>query len=111
MKNVPDELRHALIEKLQFVNPKWIENERMNRWNRKTTKILRFYDKDGPNGLWIPRGYLRQLILSCRRLKIDYRLDDRRRKLPPVAFEFSGTIEAFSADRRRSNAGRAISER
>ena len=95
LKNVPNLLKESLIEKLQFVNPKWIENERMGRWNRGTPKILRFFDKDGPNGLWIPRGYLRQLILTCRRLKIDYTLDDQRRKLDPVPFDFNGRLKPF----------------
>jgi superfamily II DNA or RNA helicase len=95
LKNVPDPLRRSLTEKLQFVNPKWVENERMGRWNRGTPKVLRFFDRDGPDGLWIPRGYLRQLILNCRRLKIDYRLDDRRRKLKPVSFRFKGRLKPF----------------
>lgn len=95
LKNVPDPLKQSLMEKLQFVNPKWIENERMGRWNRGTPKVLRFFDKDGPDGLWIPRGYLRQLILNCRRLKIAFTLDDRRRKLDPVSFDFKGRLKPF----------------
>jgi len=95
LKNVPDHLRQALTEKLAFVNPKWIENERMGRWNRGTPRVLRFYDKDGPSGLWIPRGYLRQLIYDCRRLDIPYRLEDRRRTLPPVSIRFSGRLRPF----------------
>jgi hypothetical protein len=36
LKNVPAELMEMLVEKLQFLNPKWLENERMGRWNRGT---------------------------------------------------------------------------
>ena len=36
LKNVPAELREMLVGKLQFLNPKWLENERMGRWNRGT---------------------------------------------------------------------------
>ncbi len=93
--NVPAELREELIEKLEIVNPKWLENERMGRWNRGTPQILRFYDKVGTTGLWIPRGYLRQLILLCRKSNIRFQLDDQRRNLAPVNFGFSGQLRPF----------------
>jgi len=57
LANVPPELMAILTEKLEFLNPKWLENERMGRWNRGTPKSLRFYDKVGTAGLWVPRGW------------------------------------------------------
>ncbi len=98
LKNVPVELRDILIEKLEMVNPKWLENERMGRWNQGTPQKLRFYDKVGPAGLWIPRGYLRQLILLCRKYDIRHRLDDQRRSLAPVDFVFNGKLRPFQRD-------------
>ena len=94
LKNVPPELMEMLVEKLQFLNPKWLENERMGRWNRGTPKLLKFYDRVGSDGLWIPRGYIRHLINMCRRQGIRFRIDDRRRKLAPVDFR----IQHFAAD-------------
>jgi superfamily II DNA or RNA helicase len=95
LQNVPPELMQILTEKLEFLNPKWLENERLKRWNRGTPKLLRFYDKVGPSGLWIPRGFMRQLILLCRKQGIDYRIDDRRRTLPAVDFSFQGELKPF----------------
>ena len=95
LKNVPPELMEMLVEKLQFLNPKWLENERMGRWNRGTPKLLKFYDRVGPDGLWIPRGYIRHLINMCRRQGIRFRIDDRRRKLAPVDFSFQGRLKPF----------------
>ena len=95
LKNVPPDLRSILIEKLELLNPKWLENERMGRWNRGTPQILRFYDKVGPADLWIPRGFMRQLILLCRKHNIKYQLDDQRRTLAPVNFNFTGTLRPF----------------
>lgn len=95
LKGVPPELRQALMEKLEFPNPKWLENERMGRWNRGTPRVLKFYDKVGADGLWIPRGCLRQVLLMCRRMGLDYQLDDRRRSLPAVDFDFRGELRAF----------------
>jgi superfamily II DNA or RNA helicase len=84
-----------LVEKLEFVNPKWLENDRMGRWNRGTPQTLKFYDTVGRNGIWIPRGYIRPLINTCRRLGIAFRINDQRRRLKPVDFSFSGRLKPF----------------
>jgi superfamily II DNA or RNA helicase len=98
LRGGPPELRTALMEALEISNPKWVENERMGRWNRGVPRTLRFYDKVGADGLWIPRGYLRQLILLCRRMGVDHRIEDRRRSLPPVEFAFAGELRGFQAE-------------
>ena len=95
LKNVPPELKQMLVERLQFPNPKWLENERMGRWNRGTPRLLKFYDKVGASGLWIPRGYIRHLINLCRRYDVKFRIDDQRRKLKPVNFKFNGRLKHF----------------
>ena len=95
LKDVPPDIFKILTEKLKFLNPKWLENEKMGRWNRDTPKELRFYDKVGAAGLWIPRGYMRQLILLCRRYDIKYEIEDRRRYLPPLNFSFHGELKPF----------------
>ena len=95
LENVPSEIMEILTERLEILNPKWIENERMKRWNRGTPKSLRFFDRVGSSGLWIPRGYMRQLVLLCRRHKINYEIDDRRRSLPPKNFSFKGRLRPF----------------
>ena len=95
LKNVPSDLRKILIEKLEIQNPKWLENERMGRWNRGTPQVLRFYDKVGPAGLWIPRGFMRQLIILCRKHDIHYQIDDQRRILGPAEFKFNGSLRPF----------------
>jgi superfamily II DNA or RNA helicase len=98
LENVPPELMEVLVEKLQFVNPKWLENERMGRWNRGTPRLLKFYDRVGRSGLWIPRGYIRHLIDRCRRQGIKFRIDDRRRTLAAVDFTFKGRLKPFQKD-------------
>jgi superfamily II DNA or RNA helicase len=95
LKNVPPDLLALLTEKLELLNPKWVENERMGRWNRGTPQVLRFYDKVGRTGLWIPRGYMRQLILLCRKNDLTYEIDDQRRCQAPVDFFFNGKLKPF----------------
>ncbi|MFO8085675.1 MAG: hypothetical protein R6U27_15310 [Desulfobacterales bacterium] len=38
LSNIPAEIRARLMDTLTFPNPKWLENERMGRWNRGTAK-------------------------------------------------------------------------
>ncbi len=96
----PDALYDDLVDRLTFFNPKWVENERMKRWNRGTPKVLKFYDRE-KGGLRIPRGYLRQLILQCRHDGIDHRIIDRRNNLPPVDFGFNGTLREYQEEALR----------
>jgi superfamily II DNA or RNA helicase len=93
--NIPSEIRTQLVKTLTFPNPKWMENERMGRWNRGTPKMLKFYDKVRGGGLWIPRGYMRQLMLLCKRQGIACEVDDQRRTLNPVDFHFGGRLKPF----------------
>ncbi|MCJ7771700.1 MAG: ATP-dependent helicase, partial [Desulfobacterales bacterium] len=95
LSNIPSEIRTQLMKTLTFLNPKWMENERMGRWNRGTPKMLKFYDKVRGGGLWIPRGYMRQLLLLCRREGVKYDIDDQRRTFKPMGFHFEGQLKPF----------------
>ena len=95
LTGIPADLRRILIDKLAFPNPKWIENNRMGRWNGGVPQTLKFYSKIKKDGLWIPRGFIRQLILLCRKHSVDYEIDDRRLSLPPVDFRFNGRLRPF----------------
>jgi superfamily II DNA or RNA helicase len=98
LKVVPDDLMQLLTERFQMLNPKWEENERMGRWNRGTKKVLRFYRRLGKNGMAIPRGYARQLILMLKRRQIPHVINDQRRLLPTVSFSFHGTLKSFQKE-------------
>jgi superfamily II DNA or RNA helicase len=98
VSGIPDEFRQDLMEKLQILNPKWVENNRMGRWNRGTPKILKFFAKAPKNGLWLPRGFIRSLILLCRKNAIGYEIEDLRRILPLVDFNFSGQLKPFQQE-------------
>jgi superfamily II DNA or RNA helicase len=95
LNDIPEKIRSHLTEQMQFVNPKWVENNRMGRWNKGTPKILKFYRKLPGGGLAVPRGYMRQLMLLCRRHEEVIEIDDRRRKLDSMAFGFRGTLKPF----------------
>ena len=92
---IPEPIHADLIQRLQFANPKYIENQRMGRWNRGVPKILRFYRRTGDNGLYVPRGFMRQLMLVCRQQGEAVDIEDRRRRLPDATMSFNGQLKPF----------------
>jgi superfamily II DNA or RNA helicase len=92
---LPPEVKQELMQRLKILNPKWLDNHRLGRWNGRTKRELRYYRAAGPNGLFLPRGYLRQLILLCRRHGLGVELTDRRRLLDPLTLRFSGRLRPF----------------
>lgn len=92
---LPDSFQSELQEKLTLVNPKWLENERMGRWNRGTPKILKFYRKLGKAGIRLPRGYARRLLTNLRKHQLSWEIIDQRRVFPSVDFEFKGSLRPF----------------
>ncbi len=95
LQGVPEVLREWITQTLEFPNPRFLENERLGRWNRGVPRRLRFYRRAGSDGLILPRGFLRQILLACRRLELPCRLEDRRRSLPPVDFRFGAELRPF----------------
>jgi superfamily II DNA or RNA helicase len=95
VKDLPDSIKSELEEKFTIINPKWLENERMGRWNRGIPRVLKYYRKAGKNGITIPRGYARQLLFTLRKHQIDWVIDDRRTFLTDVDYEFSGVLKPF----------------
>ncbi|MBI5063537.1 MAG: DEAD/DEAH box helicase [Desulfatitalea sp.] len=95
LSQVPESILLELIGRLQFANPKWMENERMGRWNRGVPKTLKFYQRHGNDGLIVPRGLMRSLVLLGRKHQEQIVIDDQRRKLPEVDFTFSGELRPF----------------
>ena len=98
ISEIPDDLYDDLIARMQMPNPKWIENERMGRWNRGTPKILKFYQRSAKRGLVLPRGFIRQLMVLARMHGEAVELEDRRRKLPEAVFEFGGVLKDFQQE-------------
>ena len=93
----PLQLVHEIRERLNIRNPKYDELEKMNRWTGDTPEFLRFYSQ-GTDWIRTPRGYISQVIAWCRRENIRFEIIDRRRTLPPVDFEFRGSLKPFQEE-------------
>jgi superfamily II DNA or RNA helicase len=98
LEGIPPILYKALSDKLTIDNPKWIENHRLGRWNRGTPRHLKFYDKARGGRLFLPRGYIRHLISMCKHYEIPYAIEDCRRSLTEVDFEFMGQLKPFQSN-------------
>ncbi len=97
LSDIPEDVVSHIKEQLKFINPKWLENERMGRWNNRTEKTLRFYKKIKGGKLAIPRGYMRQLLLLCKKNEIPVTVRDKRRNLPETDFDFSADLKPFQS--------------
>ncbi len=94
LSDIPKDLHKELCGRLTIRNPKWIENERMNYWNGRTPKQLRFYEPTDL-GLCVPRGYLGQLIGLCQHYDVQFKIEDNRRFLSEVDLIFTGQLKPF----------------
>jgi superfamily II DNA or RNA helicase len=95
LTQIPLEMRAELIQRFELANPTYAENQRMGRWNRGIPKVLRYYRRAGADGLVVPRGFMRQLVLMCRRQEEPLEILDRRRRLPDVDMAFHGSLKPF----------------
>lgn len=95
LEEIPDTLDQLLSNQLEIPNPKWLENDRMGRWNRETPKTLCFYTRTPDGGLILPRGYMGQLIRRCKKDGIEYLIHDNRRTLSLLDFTFTGMLKPF----------------
>ena len=82
------------MARLSFENPKYLEAKRMNRWVGQIPRFLQFFEVvDGK--LTIPRGFIRELLALCKERKISYSIEDDRRVLDAVDFNFQGELRPF----------------
>ena len=95
LEEIPEPLDRRLIKELEIPNPKWLENDRMGRWNWETPKTLCFYTRTPGGGLILPRGTMGHLIRGCKKDGIAYRILDSRRSLPLLDFTFTGILKPF----------------
>lgn len=97
LQDIPGSLGKTIKSRLTFANPKYLENERMGRWNGEIPEYLRFYE-ESRGSLIVPRGYIRQLINLCRQNNVRLQLIDQRRLLPEVSFTFNGMLRPFQEE-------------
>jgi len=95
--DAPSFLQREIKDRLTIYNPVFEENKRMGRWNGDTPRFLQYYEET-PSGLIIPRGFQPQLMGILRRFGQRVEIQDRRRVLPEVDFQFRGQLRLFQQE-------------
>lgn len=94
VRGISPSILTEIKDRLTIINPAWIENEKMGRWQGETPYNLHYY-QDTVSGLTLPRGFFPQLIGIAKRFGERFQIDDRRRVLPEVDFQFHGQLRPF----------------
>lgn len=93
----PGPIEDSLRNRLTFPNPAFEEKERRGYWTGGLPRELCFLKKwDG--AIVFPRGFTRNAISILRKHGARFTLDDRRRMLPEVDFQFQGTLRPFQQE-------------
>jgi superfamily II DNA or RNA helicase len=90
-------IQNEVKNRLTIENPAWLENEKMERWNGDTPRLLRYYEEIS-SGLLVPRGFFPQLIGIAKQFGERHQIEDRRRVFPEVNFQFHGQLRPFQVE-------------
>ncbi len=95
----PD-IDNFVYDSLKIDNPKYLENQRMKRYfaNKTTPKYLKFYKEIGQDDdveLYVPRGFLSNLIEYCNDNNIEYQIDNKTHFYDDIDFEFDGELRPY----------------
>lgn len=88
------EIETYLRNRLTFANPRWIENEKFDRWQGDTPEKLTFFHRIR-EGYLLPRGFAAQLVKILRQHQVPYRVEDRTRALSDVKYHFKGSFRPY----------------
>jgi len=80
-----------LRDSLNFVNSEYLIKKKLGKNTFGTEAYFRMLEeKDGH--VFIPRGFIRELLLYCKEKRIPYQLNDERKKLTEVKYSFKGSL-------------------
>ena len=92
---INEDMDDFLYSSLTMMNPKWLENHRLKRYNWGTEKELFFYEEKGENDFYAPRGFIPDIIEYCKKNQIEYKIQNETYKFDDVDLEFSGCLKPF----------------
>lgn len=94
LEDIKLETEQAVKARLTMPNPKYDEAVKMDRWTGNIEPELRFYQQTD-QGLSCPRGAARQICTIAKQHGEKISITDNRRTMPPVDFQFKGSLRGF----------------
>lgn len=93
-----------IYDSLTLLNPLYVENERMGRFNGRTPKYLYFFRPEDDK-LYVPRGFLPAIISYCKRNSINLTVNDLTALLPETSYKFTGTLRTYQKEATKNMLG------
>lgn len=93
----PFEIVEKVKKTFSLLNPEWVENDRMHRWNGDTPRELKFW-RVNDGALILPRATIGLVVDMARREGFHYHIEDNRRFFPPTPFTFKGELRDYQAE-------------
>jgi hypothetical protein len=84
-------LVNFLRDSLNFVNSDYILKKKLGKNTFGTEAYFRMLEERDGN-VFLPRGFVRELLLYCKEKRIPYQLNDERKKLREVNYSFKGSL-------------------
>jgi hypothetical protein len=92
--NPPPEIREKIKQACTLPNPAFVEAEKHGRYTGHLEPELRFYDSYGDAIIFL-RGYARQAAGMLKQAGVKFDIEDHRRALEPVNFQFKGKLRPY----------------
>ncbi|MDZ7694624.1 MAG: hypothetical protein U5K69_26475 [Balneolaceae bacterium] len=86
--NMPPSVVSYIRDQLNFINSDYLIKKKLGRSTWKTEKYFNLIGEK-ENHVFIPRGFLPDLIAYCKEENLSYHIDDRRQKKSPVTYQSS----------------------
>lgn len=99
LSGASDSLRKVLKSGLTLPNPKYQSAKKYGRWVGRNFPQHLYYFKETDEGLLMPRGYARDVVIQCLEvLGGKPEIIDRRRVLPEADFKFCGELRPYQEE-------------
>ena len=103
--HLPRSVATQIRARLTFDNPAFLEAEKRGFYTGNIPREIRGWGQEADR-LTVPRGFTAQLVGILRGAAVQYRIEDRRRTLPEVDFQFLGELRDFQVDAVQAMASR-----
>ena len=90
---LPKKVAKSIKDNMTVMNPVWLENHKMGRFNMKTPKWLKLFG-EGKRSLSVPIGYLEELMSILNELNLDFDIIDQTVEVS-AKVKFTGKLRDY----------------